>query len=98
MHRGGAITVILLTLITYNENIAPLLRAHCVECHAYGSVLNLAVFPFISKFTEDQHVIVERILIRAGGANPTMPPGNRPKLTAGEVSLIQQWKDQGLEP
>lgn len=98
MDRRAHYAWLLLTLLTYWRDIAPILDVHCVECHATGSSLNLSRFPFLSKFTSDQPTIVARILDKTSSAAPSMPPGNRPKLTTSEASLITQWRDEGLEP
>ncbi len=96
MKQRTAYALFLLALVTYSQDIAPILNAHCIECHSFGASLNLARFPFLSKFTNHQPTIVERILIRTNAMNPTMPPGHRPKLTSGEWGAIDQWRDQGL--
>ncbi len=89
----------LLALITYGQNVGPILDFRCVECHCAGNPrLDLSNFPFFSKFTENQAAIVTMILAKTGGAAPAMPPGNRPKLTPGQLSIIEQWRDQGLAP
>lgn len=89
-------TLLLLALVTYTVDVEPILRASCVECHSTGASLNLSRFPFLSAATDDQQTIVERMLARAGTANPSMPPGNRPKLTPSQATLLEQWQEQGL--
>lgn len=98
MDRRAAFSFLFLAALTYRQDIAPILNTRCVECHSWGNSLNLSRFPFVSKMTEDQGAIVAMILGKSGGANPSMPPGNRPKLTAQQVSTIEQWRDEGLEP
>ena len=88
----------LLLVITYRQDVAPILNLRCVECHSFGSILNLSSFPFYSEKTLDQRILVEWILAKSGGNEPQMPPGNRPTLTSNQHALIQQWLDEGLAP
>ena len=91
----------LFALVTYSQNIAPLLDWRCAECHSEGASLVLNRFPFYSETTEDQVAIVNKMLGKVQGApgeKPKMPPGNRPKLTSGQTALLQQWLDGGLAP
>lgn len=99
--RSTPIAFFLLALVTYSQNVAPILDWRCTECHAEGATLVLTRFPFYSETTEDQPTIVNRILAKVqgvGGAKPVMPPGNRPRLTPSQVATLQQWLDQGLAP
>lgn len=96
MRRHLACALFLLALFTYAHDIAPILNAHCVECHSVGAPLNLTAFPFFSSVSADQLTIVGRMLLYAGGSDPMMPPGNRPKLTPAQLNVIQQWRDAGL--
>jgi mono/diheme cytochrome c family protein len=96
MKPRGAWALFLLALVTYTQDIFPILNTHCIECHSIGASLNLSRFPFLSKATEDQAAIVERILIRTAPGSATMPPGNRPKLTSDQADTIRQWRDEGL--
>jgi uncharacterized membrane protein len=85
-------------MATYGLDVKPILDSHCVECHSAGNFLVLSRFPFFSEATGDQGAIVDKILAKVGSNPPQMPPGNRPKLTGDEVSVIQQWREQGLAP
>ena len=97
--RSAPIAFFLLALVTYSQNVAPILDWRCTECHAEGNSLVLTRFPFFSETTEDQPTIVNRILSKVqgiGADKARMPPGNRPKLTQTQVATIQQWLEQGL--
>lgn len=94
MPQRKAYALFLLALATYLQDVAPILNAHCIECHSVGASLILTRFPFVSTFSEDQNILVDRILVRVG--NHSMPPGNRPKLTSAEIDVIYKWREQGL--
>ena len=98
MNQRAAFILYLLALITYGQDVKPLLDKHCVECHSSGNKLNLSHFPFLSTTVPDQPTIVGRMLSKVGSNPPQMPPGNRPKLTQSEVRVLQQWRDAGLAP
>jgi len=98
MSQRTPLFTLFLALITYSQHVAPLLELRCVECHTPSRSLDLTRFPFASDMTEDQTEIVNLMLMKAGGPKPKMPPGNRPKLTAAQLNLIQQWRDGGLAP
>jgi hypothetical protein len=98
MHQRTAFTLYLLAVITYSQNVKPILDLHCVECHTAGSILDLTSFPFTSNTILDQTKIVDKMLAKLDSIPPQMPPGHRPKLSVSEVSTIQQWRDQGLAP
>lgn len=84
--------------VTYTQDVKPLLDAHCVECHVAEADLDLSRYPFKSSDLTDMPSIVSRILERIEASPPQMPPGNRPKLSAGEVNVIREWRDGGLLP
>jgi len=98
MNQRAGFAFLFFVAVTYWQDIAPILNSHCIECHARGASLNLSRFPFLSKFTEDQPTIVARIIEKTGAAAPSMPPGNRPKLTAAQIDVLTQWQEQGLDP
>lgn len=95
---GHRMALFLLALITYYQNVAPILNLRCVECHASGSNLDLSRFPFGYDSAYDQPAIVQKILAKTDTAKPAMPPGNRPKLTQSQLGTIQQWLAGGLAP
>jgi len=95
---GQRLALLLLALITYSQNVAPLLSLRCVECHASGSNLDLSRFPFPYDSAYDQSAIVQKILTKVDTAKPQMPPGNRPKLTQSQIGTLQQWLAGGLAP
>lgn len=84
--------------VTYAREVAPIVDRHCTECHSLGADLNLSLFPFASVWTTDQDTIVARMIAKAAGTSPSMPPGFRPKLTAQEADVLRRWKTEGLKP
>ncbi len=96
MSPRGAILVFLLA-VTYTVDVKPILDANCIECHSPGNDLDLSNFPFTSKTMTDQTAIVNDMLSKVGATPPVMPPGNRTKLTADQISVIQDWLNGGLQ-
>ena len=85
--------------VTYSQDVKPILDAHCIECHdGVSHDPDLTTFPFSSATLPTQQAVADEILQKTGGASPEMPPGNRPKLSAGEVATIQQWRNGGMQP
>ncbi len=97
---GHRAALLLLALVTYSQNVGPILGLRCVECHGPGAGLDLSRFPFAHEDDTDQVTLVQRIINKTnGGAAASMPPpGNRPKLTPSQVGMIQQWLAGGLAP
>ena len=98
MNRRAAISWGLFVLATYVNDVKPILDNHCVECHSLGNRLNLSAFPFHFAETSDQTIIVDKMLSKVQSTPPAMPPGNRPKLVAAEVSQVLEWRNGGLKP
>jgi mono/diheme cytochrome c family protein len=96
---AGSSSVCLAGNLTYSHDAKPIFDGHCIECHHPGGKdPDLTQFPFPSTISTDQTVIVNKILTAAGGSQPQMPPGVRPKLTADELSVLSTWLQQGLDP
>jgi uncharacterized membrane protein len=98
MNQRAAGLFFLLAVVTYATDVKPILDQNCIECHDSGADLNLTAFPFVSTTMTSQTAIVQAILGKVGATPPQMPPGNRPKLTADQVSTVQDWLNQGLQP
>lgn len=85
--------------VTYGQNVKPILDANCIECHnATNQDLSLQSFPFSSKTTSNQSIIVQDILSMLDANPAKMPPGNRPKLPQDDITTIQDWLNGGLQP
>ncbi len=97
MNRRAALAFFALAVVTYTQDVSPILDSHCIECHGRHADLDLSQFPFVGG-SNNQPRIVDRMLARAGATPPSMPPGNRPKLTASEVAVVRAWRTGGLKP
>ncbi len=85
--------------VTFTETIAPILYAHCVQCHRRGEI---APFPLVSYEDAAQHgrKIAE---VTASQAMPPWKPahgfgefvGER-RLDDGEIASIERWVEQGM--
>jgi len=98
MKNRKASFILLLTAVTYLNQIKPLLDTHCLECHSAGNFLDLSWYPFHSQTMSEQNQIVDTIIRRVQPGGGQMPPGNRPKLSFEEIATIQKWREEGLNP
>ena len=85
---------------TYSEDIAPLIRQHCVECHRDGGGAPFALTTF-EEVRRRGRQLVE--VTRRRYMPPWMPdPGgsvtfeNERRLTADEIDLIDRWVASGF--
>lgn len=94
----GPIVFLLAAVITYSQDVKPILDSNCIECHTPGANLDLTQFPFTSTNLSGQTTIVNAMLAKVS-ANPVeMPPGNRTPLSSDDINTIQQWLNDGLAP
>lgn len=96
MHRSAALSFLVLAVVTYLQDVKPILDRHCVECHTYGADLDVSGFPFVGAGTPAG--MLDRMIARASATPASMPPGNRPKLTSAEVNVLKAWRDGGMKP
>lgn len=73
-------------LIRYTTDIAPILNAHCTNCH--GSAGGVSLKNYNSAKNK-----ADRILIRT--ENGTMPKSPNPLLSSEQIQLIKDWIDAG---
>jgi Protein of unknown function (DUF1549)/Protein of unknown function (DUF1553)/Planctomycete cytochrome C len=89
--------------LTFERHIRPILKANCFQCHGEGEKLNgkldvrrrrmlvlggtsgSAIVPG----SPDESLLLQRV------EQGEMPPGNKTKLTADEISLIRRWIASG---
>ena len=96
--------------VSFSQDIQPILKQHCLECHdtggegAVASGLNMASYEGLLKGTKFGPVIKAGdslsstlIILVDGRADPSinMPHGNRPPLSKAQVQTLRQWIDQG---
>jgi mono/diheme cytochrome c family protein len=95
---AGQIVFLFAAVITYSQDVKPILDSNCIECHSPGASLDLSQFPFVSSTMPDQTTIVNAMLAKVNANPPQMPPGNRPPLSSDDINTIQQWLNEGLAP
>jgi len=87
--------------VTYAEHIAPLVRAHCVPCHAPGQAAPFALMTYADvrrKARMVRHVTRGRYMPPwPADTGYTRFAGER-VLTASQIALIGRWVDQGMAP
>lgn len=81
------------TSISYQNDIVPILKANCLQCHDaanhFGGIV-LATYADVEFSAR-----VGELYGTIQGDYPSMPKGG--KLTACEIATIKQWIDQGIK-
>ena len=78
-------------LVTYNDDIKPILDGTCVRCHG-NPLTNGAPFPLIT-FDQAKNNI-NSILEQINNANDPMPPTGL--MSQNNRDIIEQWRTDGL--
>lgn len=96
--------------ISYSQDILPILKQHCIECHNQDGVgfkasgLDMSSFQNLMKGTKFGPIIKAGdstsstlVILVEGRADPSlkMPHGDRDSLTSAQTQKIRQWIDQG---
>ncbi len=85
-----SLTVSVLSGVSYNDNITPLINTHCAisNCHdgSNGALPNWTDLATVQANAEN---------IKTRTADMTMPPAGRPDLEAQEIQAIACWVDDG---
>lgn len=97
--------------VDFRNEIAPILKKHCVRCHSGGSPDGEVDLTVAERVIERAHVVesagevrvvvpgdAERSLLLevVSGDEPRMPEDGEP-LTKAEVALLRDWIDEGAE-
>lgn len=79
---------------TYFDDVAPIMAARCVPCHADGAQPgdNIAGYGYD---TCDKVKSGWGGLVSTGFVDKTMPPGGAERITSSEELTLQRWHDQG---
>src|SRR5262249_26220168 len=88
--------------IIFEDQIRPILKAHCFECHGEGKKLkgglDVRLRRLVEKGGESGPALKvgkhQDSLLFKRVASKEMPPGKK-KLTADEIALIGRWIDEG---
>src|ERR1051326_8173167 len=91
----------------YNKDVAPIFAKYCSGCHNDTDLegeLSLSSFAKLQKGGEKGAIVVPSradasLMIRmlAGEVEPSMPPKDNPRPTAGEINLLRAWIDAGAK-
>lgn len=81
------------TLITYTDDIEPIMRAACVTCHG-SPPTNGAPFPLINftQVSQTANGIFNRMSLSSGAPGAMPPSGRLPQST---IDLVEQWIEDG---
>src|SRR4026209_1454505 len=82
--------------VTFNRDVAPVLYAHCTECHRRGQIAPMSLVPFVETRAwrrAIRRMVVERRMT-PWFADPHVGAfSNDPTLSDREVDLITRWVD-----
>lgn len=84
--------------VTYSQNIAAIINANCIVCHA-ATPVNGAPMSLTTYANVRQAVLERGLLDRISRDNgePGLMPNGGPRLPQNSIDLINQWNAQGLE-
>ena len=79
------------SVVTFSQDIKPLLQEKCSPCHAGGNQVTLTQYDNAKAKID---AIIDRIN-REEGSSGFMPRG-RDKLSAPEINLFESWRSAGI--
>ncbi len=95
--------------VTFSEDVAPILKYRCLECHKAGapgvafSGLNLETYEGLMQGTRYGPVVipgkamVSNLIVLVEGRAGIRMPHNRKRLTACEIEILNNWINQGAK-
>ena len=83
-------------IVTYNENIKPIINNNCIVCHS-NPPQNAAPMPLVSYENVKEAVQNRNLIGRISSNDPAflMPLGG-PRLPQNLIDIIIQWNEDGL--
>ena len=78
--------------VSYSLDVVPLLESQCYECHDAGNGIVFDTYPQLLIFVENDDLLLR--VIRHEPGVPAMPLG-APMLSVSQISLIEDWVEQG---
>ncbi len=98
-------------VITYSEDVYPIIQIRCLECHAPGqegydtSGLDLRTYDSLMKGTKHGPIVVPgdsmlsnlNRLVEGKAAPELRMPHGKKKLTNCEIDILRRWVNQGAE-
>jgi len=87
-------------LVTYSQDIAPIVQQKCVECHREGAGAPFSLTDYSSvkrKARTIAHVVEDRYMPPWHAVGGDIPLLDDRRLTAGQIQLFRSWVDSGLQ-
>ncbi len=92
------------TEIDFAHQVVPILKQHCVECHAGEKSKGGFSMNRRELFFDDDVAVVGQAekslfieLIESRDPEEQMPPEKKPRVTPEQVSILKQWVDEGMQ-
>jgi len=89
--------------IDFAHEIVPILRRHCVDCHAEGEAKGGFSINTRSSFLDEGMAAPGKPgesrfleLVRSGDPDDQMPPEGKPRVSAGDVARLEAWVRSGM--
>jgi len=97
--------------VTYSEDILPMIKIRCLECHQPGgtgyekSGLDLSTYESLMKGTKYGPIVIPgnafssnlNVLVEGRAASKLRMPHNRKKLTRCEIDAFRRWVNRGAK-
>lgn len=96
--------------ISFRNNVQPILRSHCLECHSppdgegyvktglslatYEDLMHGTIYGSVIVSGDSQHSIFNMLVEGRAGPSMRMPHGRAP-LNAQEIEILRLWVEQG---
>ena len=96
--------------ISFRNNVQPILRSHCLECHSppdgegyvktglslatYEDLMHGTIYGSVIVSGDSQHSIFNMLVEGRAGPSMRMPHGRTP-LNTGEIEILRLWVEQG---
>lgn len=81
-------------VISYNQDIKPIVDNRCIVCHAPGGVASFAPLTNYQEVSARIEAVLGRIQLPSSDPR-AMPPGG-PQLPQNQINLFLAWRDEGL--
>lgn len=86
------------TTVTYSKQVAAIINANCIVCHATtpvnGASTSLITYENVRKAVLDRGLIDR---ISRDNGQPGLMPSGGPRLPQNTIDVINQWSVQGLQ-
>lgn len=86
-NTGGSTPTPSQTTVGYAKDIAPIMTASCAGCHGSSGGVDVSTKEKLQQNFDASLKAIE---------NGSMPKGNKPKVTAAQITLLKNWKAAGF--